>query len=168
MFDTLEKTVGFLARAMAILGGIVLIVLVAITCASIVGRSLTFIGLNQVNGDYELVELGVGFAVFAFLPWTQFSKGHARVDLFESAFARWQNLLSDLVSDLLLLAIALVGGYRLWLGMLDKLNYGETTFILQFPIWQAYATGVLGMAVFAIVAAFCVLRSLRAFGGVAA
>lgn len=167
MFDFVEKTVGFLARAMAILGGIVLIVLIAITCASIIGRSLTFIGLNQVNGDYELVELGVGFAVFAFLPWTQFSMGHARVDLFESAFARWQNRLSDLASDLLLLAIAVIGGYRLWLGMLDKLNYGETTFILQFPIWQAYATGVLGMAVFVIVAAFCVLRSLRAFGSTA-
>lgn len=167
MFDTLDKTVGFLARAMAILGGIVLILLVAVTCASIVGRSLTFMGLNQVNGDYEMVELGVGFAVFAFLPWTQYARGHARVDLFETAFARWQNLLSDLASDLLLLAIAVVGGYRLWLGMLDKLNYGETTFIMQFPIWQAYASGVLGMAVFVIVAAFCVIRSLRSFGGAA-
>ncbi len=165
MFDVLDKTVGFLARAMAILGGIVLILLIAITCVSIIGRSLTFVGLNQVKGDYELVELGVGFAIFAFLPWAQYAKGHARVDLFEAAMARWQNLVSDLASDLLLLAIAVIGGYRLWLGMLDKQSYGETTFILQFPIWQAYGAGVLGMAVFAIVAVFCVLRSLRSFGG---
>jgi TRAP-type C4-dicarboxylate transport system permease small subunit len=165
VFDVLNKAVGFLAQAMAILGGIVLIVLIAVTCASIIGRSLTFIGLNQIKGDYELVELGVGFAIFAFLPWAQYSKGHARVDLFEKTMARWQNLLSDLLSDILLLAIALIGGHRLWLGMLDKQSYGETTFILQFPIWQAYAAGVLGMVVFAIVAVFCLVRSLRSFGG---
>jgi TRAP-type C4-dicarboxylate transport system permease small subunit len=165
VFDVLDKTVGILARAMAILGGIVLILLIAITCVSIIGRSLTFVGLNQVKGDYELVELGVGFAIFAFLPWAQYAKGHARVDLLEAAMARWQNLVSDLASDLLLLAIAVIVGYRLWLGMLDKQSYGETTFILQFPIWQAYGAGVLGMAVFTIVSVFCVLRSLRSFGG---
>ena len=56
------------------------------TVVSIVGRaSLTWAWvLGPVPGDFELVEVGTGFAVFAFLPWCQLKRGHATVDLFTS------------------------------------------------------------------------------------
>lgn len=151
---------------MALVGGIVLIVLVCITCLSVIGRSLTIIGLNQIPGDFELVEYGVGFVIFSFLPWTQYARGHARVDLFTHNMGRLGNLIADLAADLLLFAIAIIITWRLWLGMLDKQSYGETTFILQFPIWYAYLAGLFGMVAFVLVALFCVLRSLRAFRGI--
>lgn len=165
MYAFLDKTAGFLARTTALIGGIVLLLLVAMTCLSITGRSLSFIGLNQIKGDFELMELGVGFVIFSFLPWAQYSGGHARVDLFATVMPLWMNRLADVASDLLLLAIAVIVGWRLWLGMLDKKSYGETTFILHWPVWEAYLSGLLGMSVFVIVALFCTLRSTRSLLG---
>ena len=54
--------------------------------------------------------------------------------------------------------------WRLCLGMLDKRGYGETTFILQFPVWWSFAAALLGAAVFTLVCAYTVLRSLREAG----
>ena len=75
------------------------------------------------------------------------------------------NRLLDLLFDAGMLFIAVIGAWRLTLGMLDKLRYGETTLIAQIPVWQGYAASLLGAVVFALVAGFCVLRSLRTLGG---
>ena len=77
------------------------------------------------------------------------------------------NRVIDLLSDLAFLGVAVVMAWRLWLGMLDKKSYYETTLILQFDMWQAYALALVGAVAFALVAAFCVLRSARALAGYA-
>jgi TRAP-type C4-dicarboxylate transport system permease small subunit len=41
--------------------------------------------------------------------------------------------------------------WRLWAGLMDKINYGETTFILQFPVWWAYAACMAAAAVAVVV-----------------
>ena len=89
------------ARLMAICGGLVLTVLIVLICISVIGRSLNGLlhgwigalvpgvsawaldlGVGPINGDFELVEAGVAFAIFAFLPLCQISAGHASVDIF--------------------------------------------------------------------------------------
>jgi TRAP-type C4-dicarboxylate transport system permease small subunit len=155
-----------LARAMALTGGVALIALIAMTCISVIGRSLTGYGLSPVRGDFELIELGVGFAIFSFLPWAQLRGSHARVDLLVSFYGPRMNRLLDLAADIAMFAAAAIIAWRLWLGLLDKRGYGETTFILQFPLWTSYAAGLLGAVVFVIVSAFCILRSLRRLTGV--
>ena len=94
-----------LARWMAVLGGLVLLALVLITCVSVAGRILNGwlhsdflqglipgpadwligIGVGPLLGDFELVEAGIAFAIFAFLPICQLYAGHATVDIFTSA-----------------------------------------------------------------------------------
>jgi TRAP-type C4-dicarboxylate transport system permease small subunit len=66
----------------------------------------------------------------------------------------------DVVANLLMTGAAGIITWRLFLGMLDKRSYGETSFILQFPVWWGYAASLLGAAVFALVCAYSVLRSL--------
>lgn len=166
MYQILEKSIGNLAKVMALIGGVVLILLIAVTCVSITGRALIPLGLNQIPGDFELVEFGVGFAIFAFLPWCQLNRGHARVDLFANNFGPVMNKTIDVVADIAMFAASLLIAWRLWLGMLDKLGYSETSFILQFPVWYAYAAGFAGAALFVLVSAFCVLRSGRVLAGV--
>lgn len=161
MYKTLNAIVETLARVMALIGGAVLLALVAITTISIIGRSLIPLGLNQIPGDFELVEFGVGFAIFSFLPWCQFNRGHARVDLFATTYGVQPNRIIDLVSDILMFAVSVLIAWRLWLGMLDKISYAETSFILQFPVWYGYAGGLVGAAIFVLVSAFCILRSAR-------
>jgi len=61
--------------------------------------------------------------------------------------------------------VAIVGTYRLYLGMQDKLSFGETTLIAQIPVWQGYAAGLIGAAGFVVVALFCTLRAARRLAG---
>ena len=164
MYRLLETASGSLARMMAWLGGAVLLILVVATCLSILGRALLplDIGLGPILGIYDMTEIGVAAAVFAFLPWCQFNRGHASVDLLKPAFPGAMNRLLDLVIDIAMLIAAAVIAWRLGLGMLDKQSYGETTQILQYPVWQGYAFCLAGAVVFALVALFSVLRSWRA------
>ena len=161
MFQTLERAVGLLARVTAIVGGFALLAVVIMTCVSIIGRSFIWAGLGPIPGDFELVEMGIGFAVFSALPWCHFVRGHATVDLFEPFFGLRLNRALDVFADLAMFAASYVIAWRLWFGMIDKMNYSETTFILQFPIWKAYALGMVGAVVFVIVSGFVALRTLR-------
>jgi TRAP-type C4-dicarboxylate transport system permease small subunit len=149
-----------IAATMALAGGLVLLALVALTCISVAGRAL--VGLGPVPGDFEVVEMGVAFAVFAFLPWCHLNRGHATVELLTRYFGRTANAWLDLAADLLMLLVAALITWRLALGTLDKRSYHETTFILQAPVWWAYAACLVGAAVFTVVALYCIGRSLRA------
>jgi TRAP-type C4-dicarboxylate transport system permease small subunit len=146
-------------------GGLVLVALVAMTCVSIAGRALTGLGLGPVPGDYELVEIGIGFAVFAALPWCHLRRGHATVELFAPLYGGAVNRALDVVIDLAVLAVALLLAWRLADGMLDKKGYFETTFILGIEIWQGYALGLAGAAVFCIVALWRAGESVVALRG---
>ena len=161
MYSLLTKVADFIARTMAYVGGATLIALVVMTCISIAGRTLVPFGLSPVKGDFEWIEIGVGFAIFAFLPWCQLQRGHAAVDLFEPVFPKAMNRVIDVIVDIGMFAAATIIAWRLWLGMLDKQRYGETTFILQFPVWTAYAAGLVGAVAFAAVSLYCVIRSGR-------
>ncbi|WP_422377957.1 TRAP transporter small permease [Roseibium sp.] len=164
-----------LARFMAILGGLVLTAMIALTCVSVLGRGLNTLGhsdllksisdaaanaliatgVGPVFGDFELVEAGVSFTIFAFLPICQLHRGHATVDVFSTVFPRWLNRLLETVWEVLLSALILLITWRLFLGMEDKMRYNETTFILQFPIWWAFALSFGAALVASVVAVYC-------------
>ncbi|MGD1877952.1 MAG: TRAP transporter small permease [Kiloniellaceae bacterium] len=141
-------------------GGAVLIAALIVTVVSIVGRALIFAGLAPIPGDFELVEAATAFAVLAFMPLCQFHRGHVTVDLFLTRAGRRPNALIDVATNLAMTGAAGVITWRLCLGMLDKRSYGETTFILQFPVWWSYAGALVGAAVFTLVCAYTVWRSL--------
>lgn len=142
-----------LASWTAIAGGVVLLVLTLMVVASVAGRALIGLGLGPVPGDFELVEVGVGVAVFFFLPLCYLRGGHATVDLLYMHMPKWAQRSVVIVSDLLMLAIWLVLTWKLWDGMLEKKEYLETTFILQMPIWWAYALCMVG----AVIGCLCYL-----------
>lgn len=161
----------WLSRMMAILGGIVLCILIVLTCVSIAGRLLNGffhsdfmeriapgfskwaidVGVGPVTGDFELVEAGVAFAIFAFIPLCQITSGHASVDIFANMMPRGVNRFLRMVIEIVFAAVLVLIAWRLYEGMLSKLNYGETTFLLQFPIWWAYAASFFGAVVSSVV-----------------
>lgn len=163
-----------LARFMAILGGIVLSALILLTCVSILGRSLNGIlhsdfvmglapglahwlidiGIGPVNGDFELVEAGVAFAIFAFIPLCQITAGHASVDIVANALSRGVNRFLRMVTEVVFALVLILIAWKLADGMLSKKGYGETSFLLQFPVWWAYAASLFGAVVSAIVATY--------------
>lgn len=149
-----------LARMVAIAGGAVLLVVAVVTVISIVGRAFLWAGLSSIRGDFELVEAGVGFAVFCFLPWAHLTRGHAIVTIFTDALGPRVNAALIVLSDLLMLLVAAFLTWRHFLGMLDKMQYGETTLLLRFPLWWSYAAGLPGAAIFVLVAIYMLAHSL--------
>lgn len=130
-------------RGMAFVGIGVLTLIALLSVVSIIGRSLTFAGLGPVRGDFELVEIGSGIAVFCFLPWTHMRSAHAVVDLLWSRFPaalRW--LLTVLFSGLMLAAWVLLV-WRMGVQWLDHRETGETTFVLLMPLWYGYTAAMV-------------------------
>ena len=162
MVDRIDRAMRQLASFLAILGGLALIAVILVTVVSVTGRALLFVGLAPIRGDFELVELGTGFAVFAFLPWVQINRQHASVEILTMNMGAGINRLIDLAADLLMLAIAALLTWKHWDGTVDKYVYGETTFIIQYPIWWAYASGLAGGIGFVLVSFWCVVLSARA------
>ncbi|MGH1417213.1 MAG: TRAP transporter small permease [Pelagimonas sp.] len=160
-----------LARVMAIIGGIVLTALVILTCTSVIGRGLNTlghsgilpgglgealigVGVGPITGDFELVEAGVAFAIFSFLPVAQLYSGHATVDIFTSFLSTRLNKIIQAFWEVIFAMIMILITWRLYEGMLNKMSYGETTFLLQFPIWWAYGASLFAACVAAITALY--------------
>lgn len=175
-----------LARALAVIGGLALSILIVMTCLSIVGRAanaflngelaqsvapglaaaLLSTGIGPVNGDFELVEAGMAFAIFAFLPLCQLQGAHASVDIFTASLPQRVLQVLRLVIETVFAGALVLIAVQLGSGMLSKLNSGQTTLLLQFPVWWAYAASLVGAAVAALVAVYvAVMRAVEVTTG---
>jgi TRAP-type C4-dicarboxylate transport system permease small subunit len=163
-----------LARLFALIGGCVLSLLVVQTCLSIVGRSLNSIlhgdfmqsampdvadmllatGVGPINGDFELVQSGMAFVIFAFLPICQLSGAHASVDIFIQNLPTRINHALRMITEVVFAIILVVIAFQFYQGTLSKMNSGQTTFLLQFPLWWAYAFALTGAVATAVVAVY--------------
>lgn len=139
-----------LCRGIALLGGVLLLAIMAVVVVSVTGRSLVWIGLGPIPGDFELVEAGGALAIFCFLPWCQLQKGHVTVDILQGVLGKRVDAGLETIYNLIMAGLCGLIAWRLWAGMLDKMNYGETTFILQFPVWWGYAV-CLPMAILSVI-----------------
>ena len=168
---TLHRFMLALSRLMAFLGGVVLTAVVVLVCLSILGRefnaflngavaqgwapglanALLGLGIGPVTGDFELVEAGVAFAIFAFLPLCQITGAHAAVDIFTQRLPAGANRWLRAVIEVAFAAVLVLIAVQLYDGMLTKLRSGQTSFLLQFPIWWGYAAGLVGAVVAALV-----------------
>lgn len=157
---------------MALLGGLVLACLIVVTCISVAGRLLNTVGhyafikenipflssiLTQAGpilGDFELVEAGVAFAIMAFLPWCQLNRSHASVEVFTGFLPKTTNRFLAFFWELVFAFVIFVITWRLYVGTTDKMRYGETTFLLQFPVWWGYAACCAAAVIACIIAVY--------------
>lgn len=175
-----------LARVFALLGGLVLSALIVLTCLSILGRSINSIlhtgflqgtfpelsaallatGVGPINGDFELVEAGMAFAIFSFLPLCQLNGAHASVDIFVARFSPRMRRVLRMIVEIVFAAVLVLIAYQLFEGMLSKKNSGQTTFLLGFPIWWAYALSLMGAIIAALVSIYvAAMRSIEVASG---
>lgn len=160
MDDTrLGRAVHGLATGIAIAGGAALVIVTIITAASVVGRALIPMGLRPVPGDVEIVQFGVLFAIFCSMPLTQYLRGHADVALLTDAFAPRIAAIIELVMDAIMLVVTAFIVWRFAVGMLDKFENKEMTFILHVPVWLTYAAAMVGAIGMLLVSLYCVIRS---------
>jgi TRAP-type C4-dicarboxylate transport system permease small subunit len=175
-----------LSRLMAYLGGIMLAALVVLTCLSIFGRSLNgmfhsdffqvslpqiadwalAMGIGPINGDFELIEAGIAFSIFAFLPLCQITGGHATVDIFTAQMSDRTNRVLRMITEVLFAAVLVLIAVQLLSGLQSKMRSGQTTLLIEFPVWWAYALSLTGAVMAALIAVYlAVMRVVEAYTG---
>lgn len=175
-----------LAYVFAVIGGMVLSLLILITCASIIGRTLNSLlyldvvtaiapgaaqwlidtGIGAIRGDFEMVEAGMAFCIFAFLPLTQLSASHASVDILVNTLPEGVRRFLLLLAEILFAVVLVVIAIQLYDGMGRKMRSGETTLLLQFPVWWAYALSLVGAVAAAAAGVYMALiRLFEIFSG---
>lgn len=121
-----------LSKLMAIIGGVMFLLLIAMSCYSLVGRKL---GGTGVIGDIEIMQIGCAVASSLFLPFCTLMAEHLKVDFFTLKLpVHWRNKL-DALADLLLFFVALLLVWRIGLQTADLKEYGEVSTLLSFPMW---------------------------------
>lgn len=128
-----------MAKASAILAGMLLTFITVMTCISLIGRNTTGITLP---GDFELTGVAAGAAIALFMPWCQLRRGNIIVDFFTAKVSDQTNAKLDRFGALLLGLVFAVLAWRTTLGGLNAFNTQSGTMMLGFPEWIVYVAMV--------------------------
>lgn len=155
----------FVLRAstvLAVLGGLLVLGLAALVTASVLLRWLTTRG---ISGDFELAQMGMSVAIFAFLPICQL-RGH---NIFVDTFTGWAPRRVQAALDALwALAYAVIASLISWemaLGGWETTVSATTTMVLGLPLgWPIVAAACLTvwLALVALVTAAQAILKARA------
>lgn len=147
-----------LARAVALAGGLLLVGVMGMTVVSVLGR---YLFNAPVPGDYEITELAIGIAAFAFFPYCHITNANIVVELFTGRMpSRWKAAL-DGVHNITFAIVAGLIAWRLFVGGMHKFDDGETTMFLGIPIHWAYFSAVLGAGLLTAVCILLLFRHLK-------
>jgi len=147
------------AEALALAGGILMLVVSCLVTVSVLMRWLAGDG---ISGDFELVQIATGVGAFAFLPLCQARRGNVIVDTFTTRLPQRARDVLDALWDLTYAALMGVIGWRLVIGAQDAFASQTTSMVLGIPQGYAIAAcAVMGIFV-AVVAAATAARLLKA------
>ena len=145
----LSTPLAALCAVSALFGGTVLVGLALMVCVSILLRAT---GSSPIQGDFELLQVGLAVAVGGFLPWCHLKGGNMFVDFVTArASSRTQRRLEAFAGVLVAIMMALVS-WRAGAGALAAQASGETTMIRGFPLWISYMLMTPGLALTSVVA----------------
>ncbi len=135
-----------------------LLAIVLMSLVSIVGRKLIAM---PVPGDIELLQMGTAVASAAMLPYCEMVRGHLRVDFFTASLRPRVRRLLDATSHLLLALVATLIAWRTGAAALSLRAVGETSMMLDLPVWLAWAALVPSFVLFAAAGAYNAVRECK-------
>ncbi len=145
------KALEWLAKACAIVGGLIMVAITLITTASILGRWLFN---SPLLGDTELVEFAMAIAVASFLPICQWRRGNIIVDFFTvNASQRTRDRLDRMGALLVAIMLGLLA-WRTLAGAVSQREAGSTTMLMGLPEWTAFLAMAPPMILTAIIALY--------------
>jgi TRAP-type C4-dicarboxylate transport system permease small subunit len=151
------KILEILAKACAVIAGVLLIVITLMTCISLIGRNT--IGWSIV-GAFELSGSAAGAAIALFMPWCQVRRGNIIVDFFTArASESTQQRLDRFGAFMLALAMGLMA-WRTGIGGLNAWKTQAGSMMMGFPEWIVYVGMVPPLALTALIA---LVQAIRGF-----
>jgi TRAP-type C4-dicarboxylate transport system permease small subunit len=143
-----------IANALALCGGIILLLMVFVNVISITGR---IIFGKPLVGDFELIEIACAVAIFLFLPLCQLKNGNIVVEVFTMKLSDSKKLLLDLIGDLIFAIIALFFSVRMVFGFQDMMKYNEETMLLEIPVWIPFIPAIFSFFFLSLICFYAAL-----------
>jgi TRAP-type C4-dicarboxylate transport system permease small subunit len=156
--DPVGRVLFAITRIFAILGGLVLCAMAILTTVSVTGRSF----LNApVTGDFELIGIGTGVCVFAFLPYCHLTKQNVIVDFFLNNAPDRAKSFFDTVGNFIYTVIIAVMTWRMSIGGWDLYKADEMTLIMEIPRWWTFPAAMVCLVLLLAVCLYSFVRSLN-------
>lgn len=124
------------AKWFAFVGGVIFTGLVVMSIVSIVGRKL----FNApVPGDVEVLQMFAAFASASFFAYCHLMRGEVKVDFFTAHLAGNKRDFLDAAGSLLVGLVGALLAWRTGVGAISLREGGESSAILEIPVWMAQA-----------------------------
>ncbi len=131
----------------AYIGGLVFIALVVMSVVSIVGRKLFS---APVPGDVEVLQMASAFASATFFAYCHMTRGDVKVDFFTANMTSGRRLVLDSAGSFLIGIVGALLAWRTWVGAMSLKEAGESSAILELPVWIAQALMVPSFVLLAL------------------
>jgi len=145
------------SRIAALIGGMLMLVAVAVTTASVI-RGLWG---RPILGDSEIVEMCLGIAVALSLPWGEMRGAHVIVDVFTARLSPRKLAWLEAAMRACVALVAAVMAARLAIGSYDQWDRERATMFLDLPYWWGFAGATLGLALWCVTASFVAFERLQ-------
>ena len=155
--DPVGRVLYLISKWMAVFGGVILFILAILTTISVFGRKFLD---APVPGDFELVAIGTGVAVFACLPYCQLMRGNVLVDFFMNNAPTRAKTIADIIAGLIFLAIGLMLTWRMIYGAIDMYDVNEVSMTIGFPRWSTLPISIVFMSFLVIIIIYTLGRSI--------
>lgn len=155
-----------LADILAIFGGLLSCLMAAVVTVSVAGRYLL---ARPVPGDYDLVGILCGCAIFSFLPYCQLKGGNVLADFFTQGAPPRVKAALDVGANVLFLIAASLFTWRLYYGTLEMRRSAEQIAAFRFYRWWTMPFDLFCMIVLVGAILYTLARDLaRARAGASA
>ena len=155
--DPVGRVLYLISKWMAVFGGVLLFILAILTTVSVFGRKFLD---APVPGDFELVAIGTGIAVFACLPYCQLMRGNVLVDFFMNNAPTRAKTIADIVAGLIFLAVGSMLTWRMVYGAIDMHEVNEVSMTIGFPRWTTFPISILFMSFLVVIIIYTIGRSV--------
>lgn len=134
-----QRLLGRLCGFSGWLGAILLILMAVMTVVSVIGRAWFD---APIEGDVEMVQLGIAVCIAACMPYAQFNKANIIVDFFTTSVAPSTQARMDAIGAFLYSVVLGVVAWRVAVGGHAAWSNREVSMLLFLPVWVSYAAMV--------------------------
>lgn len=135
------------AKWFAMVGGMIFIGLVVMSIISIIGRKLFS---APVPGDVEVLQMAAAFASATFFAHCHLMYGDVKVDFFTARMPSTWRYLLDAIGSCLVGVVGALLAWRSGVGAVSLLDAGESSAVLELPVWAAQALMVPSFVLLAL------------------
>lgn len=156
--DPVGRVLYRLSSGLAITGGVFLAGIAALTTLNIILSK----GFGApIRGEFDVVRLGAGTLVFAFLPYCQMVRGNVIVDFLTSRMPRQVRAVLDALGGVMFAAVCSLLAWRMTVGGFEMYATSQVTAVIKLPYWWSFPIAVGCLTLLAVVCLYTSWHDLR-------